>query len=58
MESWTVANEREETETKVPNSQDAFLPRNYRRHKLDPVPSLSKTLLWEKTLKVMGKSLH
>lgn len=42
VESSTISNEYEETETKALNSQDTFSPENYRKNKLDLVQSLLK----------------
>lgn len=58
METWTISSECEEMETKAPNSQDDFSSQNYRRHKLGLVPSLLKSLFWEKTPEVMGNNSH
>lgn len=58
MEILPVSKECEETEATAPNSQNAFSPQNQKRHKLNLVESLLKTLLWEKTLEVMQNSSH
>lgn len=53
MESCTLSNEREEMETKAPNSQGAFSS----RHKLDLVQRLLKNSAFGKDTRGNGKQL-